>query len=412
MNLGIHIGRKIVLPVLLVTLIVYACKKDDLGIADNLYLVEFEPVSLLSIQSVDALITFLEAEYPQAAGIKDYADYPVQVLRMVYKTHYRGSEVHASGLVCLPTAAGKFPIISFQNGTNTRHDYAPSADPLNSSYMLIESMASNGYIVLIPDYIGFGASSSEVHPYYQKESTWTAVIDMIHAGNELVQDRTILAKANDEYYLMGYSQGGWSTLSVLEELEKNGPAELSVSAASCGAGAYDLMDMAQYLFGLETFPSPLYLPYFVYGEQVFGALDDPLDKYFNQPYASIIPQLFDGSHTNGEVNAGLNDTISRLLTSGLLENFSSGEDFRVLRNVLTENSITAWQVDARLRYYHGTADMDVPPGQSLSMYEEFIQAGSDPLKVEHFVMDGLDHGAGVILWGIETINWFNQMQDK
>ena len=44
----------------------------------------------------------------------------------------------------------------------------------------------------------------------------------------------------DEYYLMGYSQGGWATLALLEALEKNYSSDFTVKAASGGAGPYDL----------------------------------------------------------------------------------------------------------------------------------------------------------------------------
>ena len=58
------------------------------------------------------------------------------------------------------------------------------------------------------------------------------------------------------------------------------------------------------------------------------ALTDPLDKFFNEPYAGSIPELFNGTYSNMQVNADLNDTISRLLTPDLIENFSRGLIFK------------------------------------------------------------------------------------
>ena len=211
---------------------------------------------------------------------------------------------------------------------------------------------------------------------------------------------------------MGYSQGGWATLSTLEQLENSGQTEISISAASCGAGAYDLMAMSDYVLGLTTFPGPLYLPYFVFSEKVYGSLTDPLDKYFNPPYAGIIPELFDGTHSNGEVSASLNDTISSLVTPDLIENFSTGPEFQTFRDLLTENSVSAWEVKARLRFYHGTQDINVPPIQSQAIYDNFISAGADPDRVGHFDLNGLTHETGLIPWGISTINWFNELEGK
>jgi pimeloyl-ACP methyl ester carboxylesterase len=398
--------------ILLMVILVNGCHKEITNPSSNGYLLSFNQDNIFLLQSIETMLTPLEPLYPQATGIKDHAAYSVQVFSINYKTHYRGSEITASGLVCIPLASEKFPVISFQNGTNTLHENAPSANPLNYNYLILEAMASNGYIIVIPDYIGFGASSDLVHPYYQKESTATSVIDMMHACNELLLNKTVLAKGNDKYYLMGYSQGGWATLSVLEQLEKSGQTDISVTAASCGAGAYDLLGMSEYVLALDTFPSPVYLPYFIYSEQEYGTLTEPLSKFFNQPYADRIPSLFDGTHSNTDIDANLNDTISRLITADMISNLASGPDFQSLRTALTENSVSPWLAKASIRFYHGTADINVPPVQSQQIYAGFITAGCDPNKVTHVDLEGLTHEAGVIPWGINTINWFNQLEGK
>jgi pimeloyl-ACP methyl ester carboxylesterase len=400
------------LLMLVMIILVNGCNKETTNPASNQYLADFKQENIFTLQAIEAMLSPLEPLYPEASGIKDNAAYSVQVFSIKYKTHYKGEEIIASGLACIPLSDGKFPVISFQNGTNTFHGNAPTANPLNYNYLLLEAMVSNGYILLIPDYIGFGASSDQVHPYYQKETTVSTVIDMMHACSELVQDKKVLAKMADRNYLMGYSQGGWATLSVLEELENGDHPDIKVSAASCGAGAYDLMAMSNYVLALDTFPGPVYLPYFVYSEQVFGALNDQLDKYFNELYAGRIPGLFDGSHTNTEVDNNLNDTISRLLTANMIQNFATGNDFQDLRNVLTENSVSAWPVEARLLFYHGTADINVPPVQSQMIYDKFIAAGADPEKVSLLHLEGKTHETGVIPWGISTINWFNELEGK
>ncbi len=396
----------------LAVLLVNSCNKETTDPPANQFLVDFTQENVFTLQAIQIMLAPLEPLYPQAAGIKENAEYGVQVFSINYKTHYKGEEIIASGLVCIPIADAEFPLISFQNGTNTYHGNAPTASPMNYNYLILESMASNGYIILIPDYIGFGASSDQVHPYYQKETTTTTVIDMIHACGELVKDKTVLAEIADRNYLMGYSQGGWATLSVLEEIEKGDHPDINVTAASCGAGAYDLMAMSNYVLALDTFPGPLYLPYFVYSQQVYGAVTGPLDKYFNQPYAGRIPGLFDGTHTNDEVSANLNDTISRLLTSEMLENFSTGSEFQDLRNALTENSVSAWPVAASLQFFHGTDDLNVPPVQSQMIYDSFISAGADPSRVTLTPLEGMTHGSGVVPWGISTINWFNELEGK
>jgi predicted esterase len=78
---------------------------------------------------------------------------------------------------------------------------------------------------------------------------------------------------------------------------------------------------------------------------------------------------------------------------------------------LTLNSIEGWNTSVTINLYHGTEDDNVPPRQSLNLYNQFISAGSDTEKVKHFPMEGYSHGQGLFPWGIRTINWFNMLRN-
>lgn len=393
-------------------LFVSSCRKEEIEPIQGDYLVSYRLNHSFTLETVQSILSLAAFENPEATQLLEHADYSVRIYIISYYTHYKDSVINASGLVCMPDADEAFPIISFQNGTNTDDENAPTQNPFNENYILLEMMASNGYIVLIPDYIGFGASHDLTHPYYHRSSSNNAVIDMIHAFNEMKLRDDILATSNATTYLMGYSQGGWATLSALDEIENGAVTGIEIAAASCGAGAYDLTAMSNYILNLETFPGPHYLPYFIYSQQELGLIPEPLSTFFKSPYAERIPGLFDGSYSNDEVNAQLTNTIGDLLTDDLIHNFQTGEDFAILRQRLEENSIDAWNVNARLRFYHGTDDMNVPPEQSSLMYNAFINAGADPDNTNLYEIAGKDHEGGVLPWGISTINWFNTLEGK
>lgn len=394
----------------LMVLLALSCQRESENSIVNDYLIDFELSGAYPVTAIKLALTTQLIAYPDLDDIIDNANYGVQVYKVHYKTHYKDSVVTASGLVCLPMGDKAFPVISFQNGTNTNHDNAPSVNPENSLYMMMEYMASNGYVVLMTDYIGFGSTSAILHPYYHKVSTNNAVIDLIHAFNEMSETDAILASDNNTLYLMGYSQGGWATMSALYAIEQEDALDMNVIAASCGAGAYNLMSVTNYILDLETFPGPLYLPYFIYSHMDYGALSSSLGTFFKEPYVSRIPGLFDGTQTNDEVNEGLTDTIADLLTTNMLENFNSGPEFNELRQELIANSISGWNTAIPLNIYHGTSDTNVPPQQSLSIYNEFIDSGSSPNSVTHSPLDGLTHETGLLPWGISTINWFNSLE--
>ena len=109
----------------------------------------------------------------------------VTVYKIVYKTTVNNQDINASGLVCVPATPGDYPVLSFQNGTNTVNAYAPSQFPSDYSYQMIELIASLGYIVVISDYPGFGASASIPHPYLVKEPTVRSLVDNLYAVKEL-----------------------------------------------------------------------------------------------------------------------------------------------------------------------------------------------------------------------------------
>ncbi|NJK87405.1 MAG: alpha/beta hydrolase [Bacteroidales bacterium] len=213
--------------------------------------------------------------------------------------------MQASGIISIPEAEGFYPIISFQNGTITENSRAPSkniGDPLVS---FLTGLAGNGFIVVIPDYLGFGASEELLHPYHHRNSNDAIVIDLIKATDEFLAGGAEKAKSNNSLFLMGYSQGGWASMSVFETIENSNVLPYNLAAVSCGAGAYDLYGFTEYITQLEDFAAPYYLPYFIYSHISNGLLAGNVEKYFNEPFASRLPDLFNGNNSGSVINSQL-----------------------------------------------------------------------------------------------------------
>jgi hypothetical protein len=394
-------------------LVTTGCKKDSTDEEPpvvNETLVSYLKILSYPAETIRQQLGVWQNVYTDAVPIVNNTAYGVDVYKITYNTAYKGEAVVASGLVCLPQSQGSFPIISFQNGTNTLKSDCPSENPTSFYYTMMEYMSGNGYIIAFPDYIGFGASAQYLHPYYEKETTDRAVIDMLLACHEMLEEDDIQVSFNGEHFLMGYSQGGWATLSGLKNIETNYKTSIPVTATSCGAGAYDMMAMSTYVLEQEVFPGPLYLPYFIYSQQLFGAHNDPPGKFFNEPYASRIPEIFNGMYSNTQVNAQLNDTISMLLKSNMITDFSSGADFEQLRSLLIKNSVTAWLPGSKINFYHGSTDLNVPPVQSQLIYNSFVNLGVGQDKVQYIPLPGTDHEFSLLPWGLKTINWFNGLK--
>jgi len=395
--------RSISLSILFLLSLLYACERSEEF--DHIYLVDHSLIRSYTASNIINSLAIIENLYPEIATLADRIEKDVKIYSISYRTFFQGREVIASGLVSLPDAGGSYPVISFQNGTNTCHSNAPTADPNSLLYSLLNMNSGLGFIIAIPDYLGFGKSEEILHPYHHTESSNQVIRDMIFAVEEL-SDYIKGVDVNKELYLMGYSQGGWATLAVLKDLENNLPGGYNLMAASCGAGAYDPVDFTHYILSLEEYPSPFYLPYYIESRRQNNIIDDPPDLFFKEPYATLIPGLFDGSLCNSELNSQLTTSIPDLLTENLLTGFDSSDDFIQLRSELDASVISPWEVKTPVLFAHSNGDENVPFSQSLKMYNDLLDAGTEESILDFLELDGLLHNEAIIPWGIATLAWF------
>lgn len=395
--------------------VIFACQKDEPAKEpERLYLENFEKKASYTAADIRTALSLISLQYPELSEFAEHITHDIDVFVVSYKTTFKDKEISASGVICIPDTEEEFSITSFQNGTNVLHANAPSKsinDPL-SFLRIVQYMAATGNIVVMPDYIGFGESEDILHPYHHKKSSNRSVIDLILASLELLEDNTIKATSNEELYLMGYSQGGWATLSAFNEIEQLNPfTSLNVSAVSCGAGAFNLLEVTDHILGLETYSNPYYLAYLIESHRSNDFLNNSLEDFFKQPYANRIPELFDGITTAGNINSELNDTVSSLFVNEMLNDFEN-EQFTNIRAMLTENSVSAFNVEIPIRFYHGTADEDIPLSSSSGMVNDLKQInGTLADSINFYSFEGLGHGEAIIPWGTETFKWFLQIQN-
>ncbi len=401
----------LVLLMSLAILIVPSCSKDnneDPPVYETY--VSHELVVTYTSGGIKTLFQQAQILNPEIEALIEHIQYNVSVYNVTYKTPFNGEVIEASGLVCIPVSEGEtFPIISFQNGTNTAHNEAPTKDYNSFFFKYLESSASMGYIMLIPDYIGFGKSEQLVHPYMHKESTVTSVENLILATEEMIELNTINANWNKEAYLMGYSQGGWATLCTHRYLTQKQEQSFEVKASSCGAGPYELAVVQNYMFEGVTYPQPVYMAYTGISYKSMGLITNPLTDYFNEPYATPLPSYFDGSKSNGEINELLNDTVSVLVANSFLTGINTDPLYNDFRNALESNSVEGWNTSQPIHLYHGTVDNYVPPTTTEIVYQEFKDAGAADM-VSYFPLENMGHTSGAIPMVVSSLIWFNEIK--
>ncbi len=278
-----------------------SCNKDETPAYD--YYVSNQLVGTFPESYINTMLGIVIQSYPELADVEPYIADGVNVYKIVYKTHLYNDLIEASGLVSVPATPGEYPVLSFQNGTNTVNDNCPSENPLDYFYQLAEYIASMGFVVIIPDYPGFGSSADVPHPYLIAEPTTQSIVDMFRAVSEAGDTKFPGITVKNEYYLMGYSQGGWATMSLHRSLEVDHPLEFNLEGSVCGAGPYNMYNLFLGISSLSTYPMPSYLGYIINAYSEYNQFSNEVSDILNEPYAGRLGSLYDGTRSLDEINS-------------------------------------------------------------------------------------------------------------
>jgi len=329
--------------------------------------------------------------------------YDVEIYKVTYRTFFKGSPITASGVVILPRTTEPVGMLCFNHGTITSNAEAPTMTNLSSNlWWFYAALASPGFIAVIPDFIGFGASSEILHPYYVEEYTASAIYDNLLAAVELATLNS--TNYNKKLFLSGYSQGGYATMATHKYIEQNPTTDFNLVASFPASGGYDVKAMQEYFFDQETYDQPYYLAYVALAYKNTFDWTQGLNVFFNEPYASRIPELFDNTKTGGQINAQLTDNVAELVQADLLENIDTDPQYSFIVNAFVNNSLVDWQPTKPIYMYHGTTDVTVPYENSVISYEKLINKGTSPALLTFIPLEGKDHGTGVVPYIEDFIN--------
>ncbi len=395
----------------LVFVVTYSCKKEDSANTYS-YFVSKKLVVEFKKDYITSMLDLASIQIPEVAAIKSSIMSDINVYKVVYKTTINGNVINASGLICVPATSGNYPVLSFQNGTNTVNSAAPSASPSDYTHQLVETIASMGYIVLFADYPGFGESSQIPHPYLVKEPTVRSLVDFLYTAKEIGSSEFPGVTFKNEYYLLGYSQGGWATLALDKALESDYASDFNVKGASCGAGSYNIPMLLDNMITQQTYPVPAYLAYIVNAYTAYNQFTNPVSDIFNAPYASKISSLFTGQLTLDQIDAQLTTSIPDLLNPDFISGFATSSRYSSVRDALNNNSITAWHSSIPILFTHGEKDTEVDPVSTENIFNEMIAAGTSTDICKKITVPNVDHSAGAIPCMINGLMFLDNLKNS
>lgn len=126
-------------------------------------------------------------------------------------------------------------------------------------------MAAGQFCVVSTDYIGFGITAKQLHPYLDSELCAHHAVVLAKIAVEILAANNITGL---KLFNMGYSQGGGVALAVHRELEQDPTLakKLGFVGSWCGDGVYDVEATTKfYLDNADNVSYPVALPLLVEG---------------------------------------------------------------------------------------------------------------------------------------------------
>lgn len=360
-----------------------ACEKD--AYSDFVYLEKVE--SEVSLSKGDYLRR-IKVD-PNSLVSKAMPNKHLKVVKLLYKTKDpAGNEITASGTV---TFSSTLKEGSMKGAILAPHFTIGSDAEAPSVRMAVHEgiFALFDYVVVSPDYVGFGATKSYVHPYHHVENTGRSSVDFLMAAKEY------FASHNRRFprglRIMGYSEGGHSALSCLRYIEENYEGWFQIKETFAGAGCQDLTATYNHFLKCDSTSLAPSVPLLLLGLDYAEQLHMDFGKIFREPLRSHYDEWINSKQYTMEQ---LNDSIGTRKLSKILDTALLAKQTNFIA-ALEKNSHVrqTWKPRSRVWLLHGTADTTVPTLNSEIAYKDFHSAGCD-VSLTYF--PGKNHRPGAI----------------
>ncbi len=390
--------RRVVGFLSLSVLFLTSCHKEPVEkvepfLSDSSLVSVYEPSALALIQSTNDSLEYRPA------------DYTMEVYRLTYRTSLAGgTPILASGIVYLPRQpkAKNYPLLSFQHATAYSPAEAPTGSSLTApsfSYPLY--FATHGYIVVCPDYLGYGQSSQVSHPYEHRETLAKASVDMLLATKEFLEAKN--RTTNGQVFLAGYSEGGYATLSTQKMIQDSYATEFKLASTSCGSGPYATKAFFQHI---TTQPTIGKLANYLYVWQTLTynelhGLNKPISYYFKAPYAEQIRQSMANARS---ITVSFHEMCTDTFRADVFD------DTSMFSEALRKNDLTGWSTQTPLHLLHGDTDEYIPYLNTDKVYESMQKLGATQAQLTT-IPNGY-HVPTEVVFMRRTLEWFEKAKTK
>ena len=265
-----------------------------------------------------------------------------------------GSPITLSGKLILPKEGPIKNMIIVSHYTIGANYECPS-----ENFPLEGILAAKGYAMVIADYIGFGVTANRIHPYMHTESTARSVVDMAlavkpylkHIGRE---------PESDEVILLGYSQGGSTTLAVMRMIQREYAHVFPIRKVYCGGGPYDLAATFDKAMSDDVTGIPCAIPMIVQGVSEGDGLNLDMGDFFMPDLLAHYDEWINSKqYTVKEINTLMKANALHELMTDTGRDKSSYETARLYKALMI-NSVLDFKPEHPIYMFHSMDDGTVP----------------------------------------------------
>lgn len=267
-----------------------------------------------------------------------------------------GEPIMLSGKVILPA---KGPIKRYI--LVSHYTIASNAEAPSNIFSLEGLLVKLGYALIIPDYLGYGVTADHIHPYLVMDITARNVLDMYLAVVPFMEAAGC-APEHDDIYLMGYSQGGATTMAVQHLIEHHDDENIKIRRVFAGGGPYDVKATYDCFVETNYASYPCAVPIMLQGMVIGNKLDVDMSELM-QPY--IYEHLDEWVNSKRLTTGQINDLLGTNITSELLTTKGmdrTSKEVSELYKAMVNNSILtySWTPKAPVFMMHSIDDDVVP----------------------------------------------------
>ena len=271
-----------------------------------------------------------------------------------------GNPFSLSGKVLIP-ANGEFNrYILVSHYTIGSNKEAPS-----NCFPLEGILCNLGYAVICPDYIGYGVTADQIHPYLVMEVTAANVVDMYLAVKKYFEAVKLRPK-HDDIYLMGYSQGGATTMAVeymIEDIYNPYLLDepIQIRRVYAGGGPYDVKATYERFVTTNVADYPVAVPLVLQGMIKGSNLNLEMNVIMQQWLCDHIDEWVNSKkYSTAEMNALIGTKVTSKMLTETGMNIQSKEVSELIK-AMVQNSIVSygWEPQAPVYMMHSMDDETV-----------------------------------------------------